>query len=143
MPQVTLMNKFGKITGWNNVKMHFLGRDIEGIMDFSYDDNVKKDNEYGSGKYVLGQSDGNYEAKVSFTLYSEELVAILKSLPKGVRIQDIPPFPIVVVYELNGVIMKDVVQNVSFTNAGKEFKQNEGKGVFKFNPITSHIDWNV
>ena len=32
----TLINKFGKIAGWNSVKVVMLGRQVEGITALSY-----------------------------------------------------------------------------------------------------------
>lgn len=139
----TIINSFGKITGWNNITLNLLGRDIEGVTEIEYDDTVKKGNEYGSGRYPMGQSQGNYEPKGSITLFSEEMVALQSSLPPGIRIQDIPPFEINLVYDLNGVIVRDVLRNASFMNAGKSAKQGDGKIVHKLELLISHIDWKV
>jgi hypothetical protein len=145
MPAVnpTIINKFGRITGWNKISLNIYGRDVEAFTELSYDDNQKKENEYGGGKYPIGQSEGNYEPKASFSLFSEEVVAIQKSLPPGTRIQDIPPTDIAVEYDYNGMIIKDVIRNFSFMNNGREVKQGDGKIVTKFDILTSHIDWNI
>lgn len=45
----TLINKFGKIAGWNSVKVVMLGRQVEGITALSYKDSKEKDNIYGAG----------------------------------------------------------------------------------------------
>jgi len=139
----TIINKFGRIIGWNNITVRMLSRDVEGITEIEYDDTVTKENEYGAGGFPMGQSQGNYEPKASFTLYSEELQAIQNALPPGTRIQDIPPFPITVAYERNGVVNKDVIQNASFKTVGKAVKQGDGKITHKCELLTSHIDWNA
>jgi hypothetical protein len=139
----TIINKFGKIMGWNNITLNLLMRDIEGITEIEYDDSVKKDNEYGAGGYPLGQSQGNYEAKASITLLSEEIVSLQSSLPPGTRIQDIPPFSVTVAYELNGFTMRDILQNASFVNVGKAIKNGDGKIVHKCDLLISHIDWKA
>lgn len=141
--ETTIINKFGSITGWNHLTVRVLNRDLEAITELSYDDEQKMDNEYGAGKYPVGQSEGNYEAKASITLYSEEIVALQSSLPPGKRIQDIPAFPIVVQYERNGIITKDIIQNCRFKNNGKDLKQGDGKIVKQIDLLCSHIDWNV
>lgn len=145
MPQAqpTIINKFGKIVGWSRVILSLYGRDVEAIAEISYDDEQEKDNEYGGGKYAIGQSEGNYKAKASISLYSEEIVAIQKSLPPGRRITDIPPTDIGVEYDYNGVIIKDAIRNASFKNNGREVKQGDGKIVTKLEILTSHIDWNI
>ena len=47
----TLINKFGKIAGWNSVKVVMLGRQVEGITALSYKDSKEKDNIYGAGEF--------------------------------------------------------------------------------------------
>jgi len=144
MAQATIINKFGKITGWNAITTRMLGRDLEAIAELSYTDNQQMENEYGAGKYPIGQSEGNYAAKASISLYSEELKALQASLAgTGLRIQDIPAFPIVVQYEHNGFLYKDVIQNCRLMDNGREVKQGDGKIVHKIGVLTSHIDWNV
>lgn len=139
----TIINKFGRITGWNKVTLTLYGRDVEAIVEINYTDNQEKDNEYGAGKFPVGQSEGNYKAEASISLFSEEVVAIQKSIPKGLRIQDIPPTDVPVEYEYNGTLIKDVIRNASFKNNGREVKQGDGKIVTKFDLLTSHIDWNI
>lgn len=139
----TIINKFGRIVGWSDITLIIFGRPMEAITEISYTDEVKKENEYGAGGYPMGQSRGNYEAKASISIYSEELLAIQNSIPAGMRIQDIAPFPIVVMYDLNGVIRKDIINNASFMNNGKEVKQGDGKIVTKLDLLISHVDWNV
>lgn len=143
MPQVNIINKFGKLVGWNSASMTFWGRTLEGIVDFEYNDNVDIKNSYGAGGYPVGEEEGNYEATFSFSVYSEELVAMQKSIPPGLRLQDAPPAPAVVTYELNALIIKDIIQNVRIKNVGKGVKQGDGKITHKFECKISHIDWNV
>jgi len=52
MPQLgaTIINKFGKMQGWNSVTVNVLGRDLEGITSIKYDDCTQKENVYGAGK---------------------------------------------------------------------------------------------
>ncbi len=140
---VTIINKFGRIVGWNNLTVRVLNRNLEGITEITYDDNVDMDNEHGAGRYALGQSEGNYTAKATISLFSEELVALQASITPGLRIQDIPVFPIIVEYDRNGIIQKDVIQNCRFKNNGREVKQADGKIVTKIEILTSHIDWNA
>lgn len=138
----TIINKFGRIVGWNNMTARLLNRNLEGIVELTYNDNVDMENEHGAGRYPLGQSESNYSATCSITLFSEEMVALQASIPPGSRIQDIPPFPIIVEYDRNGFIQKDVIQNCKFKNNGREVKQGDGKIVWKCDILTSHIDWN-
>ena len=69
----TLINKFGKIAGWNSVKVVMLGRQVEGITALSYKDSKEKDNIYGAGEFPVGRGEGNYKAEASITLLKEEV----------------------------------------------------------------------
>lgn len=138
-----LINKFGAMAGWNNVIVVLLGRVLEGITELSYSDKVEMENVYGAGGMPIGRAKGNYSATLSMTLYREEVIALQQSLPPGRRIQDIEPFDIVVHYEYNNYICKDVIRNCQFTNNAVEVKQNDKTIAVKFEMITSHIDHNA
>lgn len=139
-----VINKFGTMQGWNSVTVNLLGRDVEGITELSYTDNTKKENAYGAGKYPVGRTRGNYEAKCSITLYKEEVDALKLALPKGKSIQDIAPFDIVSEWTAeSGTILKDRIRNAEFMSDGIEIKQNDGSVATKYDLIISHIEWNV
>lgn len=138
-----LINKFGLMAGWNNVTVVLLGRELEGITELSYSDAVEMENVYGRNGMPIGRAEGNYGAKTSITLYMEEIIALQHSLPPGRRIQDIEPFDIIVHYDYNNYIFKDVIRNCQFTDNGVEVKQNDKTISTKLGLITSHIDHNV
>lgn len=140
--QPAIVNKFGKVAGWNSVTLNLLGRDVEGITEIAYDDTVEKENIYGAGGYPVGRGEGNYAATASITLMEEERRAIMGALPPQNKIQDIPAFDIPVSYEYAGKIYKDVIHNAEFMNNGVEVKQNDKTIAFKFDLIVSHITWN-
>lgn len=143
MAQPAIVNKFGKVAGWNSITLNLLGRDVEGITEISYDDTTEKENIYGAGGYPVGRGEGNYAANASITLQEEERRAILASLPANTRMQDIPPFDIPVAYEYGGKLYKDIIRNCEFTNNGVEVSQNDKTMNFSFELIVSHISWNV
>lgn len=139
-----VINKFGRLQGWNSITTTILGRDLEGITAVNYSDTQSKENVYGAGKFPVGRGEGNYEASASITLIKEEVDALRKSLPPSTRIQDIPPFDIEVKYELpSGEIYKDRIRNAEFTNSVREVAQGDGSIASEFELIISHIDWNV
>lgn len=78
----TLINKFGRVAGWNNVKVVMLGRQVEGITALSYKDSVEKENVYGAGGMPVGRGEGNYKAEASITLLKEEVNALLLALDR-------------------------------------------------------------
>jgi len=139
----TIINKFGKLTGWLSATFNMLGRDLEGITAVEYSDEVKKENVYGAGRMPVGTTEGNYEAKASITIYKDELLALQKSLPPGMLIQDIPPFSFIVNYEQGGNVFKDIIQNCQFTTNSTPLKQGEGKVEIQLDLLCTHIDWNV
>ncbi len=139
----TIINKFGTLTGWNNTAVNLFGRELEGIEAFKYNDDEDVQVAYGAGKYPIGKARSNYKADASITLYFEEVVAIQKQLPKGLRLQDIPDFDIPVSYEHDGSIYTDIIRNCSFKNSGHEGKSGDGKMTMEYNLVPTHIDYNV
>lgn len=139
----SLINKFGKLAGWNCITVNLLGRDVEGINELDYNDNTEKENVYGAGKFPVGRGEGNYEAKASITLLKEEVNALQNSLPPTVGLDAIAPFPIVVEYEYNGFKKRDIIHNCEFKGSGVAVKQGDKSIATKYELVTSHIWWNV
>lgn len=138
-----LINAFGKMAGWNSVTMNLFGRDVEGISELAYDDNVNKENIYGAGKMPIGFGEGNYEPVFTLKLYKEEVIAILDSLPPGKRIQDAEPTDVTVTYEYKGRIYKDIIRNVQIMRIGSSVSQGDTTVDQTTEVMCSHIDWNV
>ena len=138
-----IINKFGTVQGWNNITVNILGRDLEGINKVTYEDTQAKENVYGAGAMPIGRSRGNYEPTASIGLLKEEVDALKRSLPRGKRIQDIQPFDMIVKYEVDGLVMVDIVRNCEFKNNGVDVSQSDGSISTDFELICSHIDWNV
>lgn len=143
MRNINIINRFGKVAGWNSVTVRLLGRDLVGITEVSYKDNVDFEGIKGAGQYDVGVGEGNYQAEASITLTQEERLALLNSIPAGKKIQDIDAFPIVVAYDYNGIIYKDVIQYCRIKNNGVEVKQGDKSIAFKFDLYTPKIDFNV
>lgn len=137
-----VINSLGKLAGWNSIGIRILGRDVVGVKSIAYDDEKEIDNEMGAGGYPVGETDGNYKAKASIELLNEEVVAIMKSLPRGKRIQDIAGFNIIVSYEYENEVIKDVLKNCRFKINGVDVKQGDGSITRKFDLKISHIEWN-
>lgn len=138
-----ITNNLGKLTGWNNVTINLMGRDVVGTDELEYSDSTKKENAYGQGKFPVGWTEGNYEAKVSLSLFVEEEQAIQRALPPGNRLQDIDPFDIIVQYADpgTGLIIMDTIHNCQFTGRAKSVKNDDGKMVNKQDLVCSHISW--
>lgn len=142
--ETTIINKFGKMAGWNSVTVNMMGRDVEGITAVKYDDIVKKENVYGAGKYPVGRGEGNYEAKTLLSILKEEIDTLQLALPPFMRIQDIAPFDITVQYEYsNGRILTDRIRNCEFTERSIDVKNGDGSISKEYPLICSHIEWNT
>ena len=140
---VSIINKFGRVAGWNSISTTMLGRVVEGITELSYNDTTDKENLYGAGGMPIGRGEGNYKANSSITLLKEEVAAILMALEHGKRLQDIAPFDITVQYEYNNFIYKDRIRNCEFIGNGIDVKQGDKSIATKYELIISHIDWNI
>lgn len=143
MAKAKIINKFGTMLGWNNMSLNLFGRELEGFDSLKYSDKENHGLVFGGGKYAVGKSKGNYEPEASISLYIEENIALLRSLPKGMRLQEIPDFDIPVSYEYQGSIYTDIIRNCSFTSNGRETKNGEGKMVMEYPLCCTHIDYNV
>jgi hypothetical protein len=142
MAAPTIVNKFGRLMGWNSITFNFFGRDIEGILEFAYDDSVDVESIYGANKMPIGYGEGNYAATAGLTVTAEEWRAMLEALPAGQRIQDAVG-EIVCRYEYGTKFYTDIVQNVVIKKHGVGPKQGDKSIGVKLELHTSHIDWNV
>lgn len=140
---VTLINAFGRMAGWNSATLNLYGRDVEGISELGYDDSVEKELIKGAGRMPIGVGEGDYIAKMTLKLYQEEVIAIMDSLPPGVRLQDIAPTDVIVQYTYNTRIYKDIIRNVEFTKVGRAVKKGDKTVEQTVEVICTHIDWNV
>ena len=131
MDRVNLINKFGLMAGWNAITVNLLGRDVEGITELSYDDNVEIEGAPGAGMFFVGYSKGKYVAKCSITLYTEEWNAIQAALPLGSHVSDIKPFPIIVEYEYDLRKVTDIIPACMIPGRGVAVKQGDKTIAYK------------
>lgn len=143
MAQTTLVNKFGRVMGWNQVQFVLFGRTVEGIQELSYNDEVEKEAVMGAGPMPIGTGSGVYKAECSITLLAEEYNGLMASLPANTRIQDVPGTDVSVLYLQGDRVVKDMIRNFEFTGATKEVKQGDKFIGMKMGCFCTHIDWNV
>lgn len=140
----TIINKFGKMAGWNSLTVNVLGRDLEGISELTYDDTTEMEGARGAGMYFVGYGEGNYEAKASITLFLEEWNALQASLPSGASITDIPPFDIIAEYQYDLVKKTDIIQYCKFVGRGVAVKQGDKTIGYKADLfVAGRILWNI
>ena len=140
----TIVNKFGKMQGWNSVTVNMLGRDLEGITELEYNDTTEIEGARGAGMYFVGYGEGNYEAKCSITLFKEEVDLLQSALPKGASLSSIPAFNIVAEYDLDLAKTKDIIQYCKIKGRGVAVKQGDKTIAYKYELfVGGRILWNV
>lgn len=132
----------GKRHSWASIRINTLGRTIDGVTKIQYDDNQVKENFYGAGPHPVGRGNGNFEPTCSITLYAYEIVELQRAIPTK-RLQDIPPFDIVVSYIPEGQdeLVTDIIRNVEFKTNGRDVSQGDTSIQHEFEMICSHINW--
>jgi len=129
---------------WADVKINILGRTVSGITAVSYEDKQDKQNNYGAGAFPVSRGRGKYEATSKVTLHAYEVEAIVKALGIGKRIQDVPPFDMIISFLPVGSdgLVTHVIRNCEFTNNKRDIKQGDTVIEVELELITSHIEWN-
>lgn len=140
----TIINKFGKMAGWNSITVNFLGRDVEGISEISYDDSQEIEGARGAGAFFCGYGEGNYEAKCSVTFFVEEWNAIQMALPPGKSVGSIAPFNIIVEYEYQNFKRRDIIPYCKIKGRGVAVKQGDKTIGYKADLfVGGKIDWTI
>lgn len=140
---IRIINGLGEMIGWSRVTVHVLGRNLVGIRKIAYNDETERENEYGAGNMPIGQSEGRYKAEASIELTLEEAHAIQQALPVGGRLQDIPPFDIIVQYQRQNRIITDRIRNCRFMGRGVEVSEGDKTIAQDYTLLVSHIEWDV
>ncbi len=132
--------------GWCDIKANLLGRTVEGITSIEYSDTREKTNNWGRGSKPVSRGRGKYEAKAKLTLSMKEVEAIQRALPKGGRMQDIPPFDVNIAFDPedgSSPIVRDRIRMAEFTNKERKIKIGDGEIEHEFELVVAEIDWNV
>jgi hypothetical protein len=142
MPQAqTIVNRFGKVLGWNNVSMNVGGRDIEGMNEISYSDSQELEVIGGAGPMPIGVGAGEYKASAKIKLILEEVLAMQASLPKGTRLAGLAIGDIVVQYNQNDVPVTDIIHNCYLKGNGRTVKRGDKDVWVEFELLTTHITY--
>ncbi len=134
------VNINGTAYGWNDVRITFLGRVLQGVSKIMYADAQEKTNNRGAGKFSVTRGRGAYTAEASITLKLEEIQAIQAAIGPGKKFTDIAPFEITVVYvnEANRKIV-DIIKSAEFLNNGREINTGDSDIEREFGLIVSEI----
>ena len=141
MPGVNIPLINGVAYSWADVRCVIMGTLLSGITAIKYDDEQKMQNNYGAGNIPVSRGYGNKESTASITIQSEELEALSTAAP-GKRIQDFPPFDIIVSFQpSSGNIVTHTIKNAQFTTNKRDMKQGDMVIESEIPLIVSHINW--
>lgn len=128
--------------GWNSLTVNLFGRELEGITELQYSDNVEVSSSMGRGQYAQGTEISNYEAECGMTVKQEEWQAMSSQLPPNTRIHEAVT-DVTVTYEANGQIYTDVLRNFRVTGTARTIAQGDGSIDVELSCFCTHIDYNV
>lgn len=141
MSDTVLIN--GKEYSSNDVRVEMFGARVFGVTEISYSEKEGKKNLKGFGKEPIARIDGDMDYEASLTIMLKENLNILRAIPKGKKLTDIPPFPITVAYvdeSGSNVTVIDKLKACQFLGNGREVKTGEGIMV-KHDLIPGGIDF--
>lgn len=130
----------GVAYSWADVTLNVLGVPIVGVTEISYEEPQEVEGNYGAGNYPVSLGYGKIEPKASITLHMEEVEKLADIAPNG-RLQEIPPFDIVVSYLRDTKIVTHKIRNCVIKNNKRELKQGDKVFSVKLEMFTSHIEW--
>lgn len=122
-PIGTLVN--GQTYGWTDLDVVILGRRIVGIQAINYTDEQEMESIYGAGNKPIGIGRGPITFEGSITLLKSEVEALQAAVPLSGRIQEIPPFDIVVHYNtgVGGKIANHILKGCKFKSNARNIEQ--------------------
>tara|TARA_R110002111_G_scaffold103084_1_gene159690 strand:- start:452 stop:880 length:429 start_codon:yes stop_codon:yes gene_type:complete len=130
---------------WGSIKVNLLGRTVSGIKKINYSDPQNKEHIRGAGNHPIGRGDGDFDPTAGLEFIEFETRALMDALDEGERLQDIPPFDIVVTFKPKNspLLRTDIIRNAQFLSNGIDTSQGDTELVHNHDLIISHIDWNV
>lgn len=104
----------GKSYDWASIKLDMLGMTVMGVKSISYSVKQEKVNNYGAGSEPVSRGRGRKEYEASITLEMTEVRRIKDALNNGESILEIPPFNIVIQYNVDNVVKTDTLEFCEF-----------------------------
>jgi len=136
---VPLIN--GVAYSWADVRCVIMGTLLSGITAVKYEDVQEMQDNYAAGKYPVSRGYGNIKSSGSLTIQAEEIEALAAAAPNG-RIQDYPPFDVIVTFEpTSGIFITHTLKNAQFTTNKREMKQGDMVIESEMTLVISHIKW--
>ena len=128
---------------WADVRINIMGQTIAGVSAIEYDDEQKKSDQLGAGRYPVSRTYGEKKANAKITLDTLEVEALQDITPDG-DICSIPPFEITICF-LNaaGLLKTHKLKNVEFLKNSRTGKSGDECMPVELPLIISHIDWKA
>lgn len=131
----------GMLCGWADVVTVIGGVPVTGIVGVEYEDSQEVVNKWGAGRYPVGRAKGRITPSGKLILYQEEVQALSAQSPTG-RLQDLPPFDIIVQYiPDSGILVTDKIRNCHFSDNARKWKEGDTGQEVELPLVPSHIEW--
>lgn len=131
----------GMLCSWADVVVLIGGVPVTGIIGVEYGDSQEVVNKYGAGRYPVGRAKGRITLSGKLILYQEEVQALSAQSPTK-RLQDLPPFDIIVQYiPDSGILVTDKVRNCHFSDNARKWKEGDTGQEVELPLVPSHIEW--
>lgn len=131
----------GMLYSWADVVILIGGVPITGVTGISYSDDQEIVNKYGAGRNPVGRAKGRITPDAKVVLYQEEIAALQAMSPTG-RLQDLPPFDIIVQYlPDSGLIVTDKIRNNHIKTNSRDWKEGDTGKEVEIPLVPSHIEW--
>ena len=98
-------------------------------------------NKYGAGRHPVGRSKGRITPSGKLILYQEEVQALSAQSTTG-RLQDLPPFDVIVQYlPDSGLLVTDKIRNCHISGNARKWKEGDTGQEVELPLVPSHIEW--
>ena len=131
----------GMLCAWADIVVLIGGVPVTGVTGVEYDDQQEVVNKYGAGRYPVGRSKGRITCSGKLILYQEEVQALSAQSTTG-RLQDLPPFDVIVQYlPDSGLLVTDKIRNCHISGNARKWKEGDTGQEVELALVPSHIEW--
>ena len=131
----------GMLGAWADIVVLIGGVPVTGITGVEYDDQQEIVNKYGAGRHPVGRAKGRITPSGKLILYQEEVQALSAQSTTG-RLQDLPPFDVIVQYlPDSGLLVTDKIRNCHISGNARKWKEGDTGQEVELPLVPSHIEW--
>ena len=132
----------GNVYGFSDINLNVSGTPVAGFIAINYKETQVIEPIYGAGKKPIGMGHGNVTFTGNVTLLKEEVDSLVNAIPSG-RLQDYPPFPIIVTILPEGgtVFSTHKLLYCKFKDNGIDSKQGDTSFSTQIELFIGDIKW--